>query len=134
MDPTLTAERMRFIDQAHRAYMACALWSSTGDDGEPLDKEHTVDDIATSTVESMRADVRAFLTACWGGTWDDFTIDLTGIEPEQFGHDYWLTRNRHGAGFWDRGDGDRGVALTDLAHADGSCELYVGDDGKIHSL
>lgn len=120
------------IERVHRAYMACALWSSTGDDGEPLDATFTIDDLTDEARESMLADVTGFLAACWGDTWDDFTIDLTGIEPEQIGHDYWLTRNRHGAGFWDRGLGDMGVALTDLAHADGSCDLYVGDDGKVH--
>lgn len=122
------------IEKVLTAYIACALWSSTGDDGEPLDATLDRDDIADSTVERMREDVTGFLRACWGDTWDDFTIDLTGIEPDQIGHDYWLTRNRHGAGFWDRGLGDIGVRLTDLAHADGSVDLYVGDDGKVHQL
>lgn len=28
--------------------------------------------------------------------------DRDGYTPERAGHDYWLTRNGHGAGFWDR--------------------------------
>jgi len=50
------------------------------------------------------------------------------------GHDYWLTRNGHGAGFWD-GDWPEPYAaqLDDSAHAYGTVELYVGDDGKIYS-
>lgn len=48
-------------------------------------------------------------------------------------HDFWLTRNRHGAGFWD-GDYEKadGEKLTELAHSFGEINLYVGDDGKIY--
>ena len=47
------------------------------------------------------------------------------------GHDYWLTRNDHGAGFWDRDLGEIGNRLT------ASCEnqnidLVKGDDGKLY--
>ena len=49
------------------------------------------------------------------------------------GHDFWLTRNRHGAGFWDRGYPEAiGKALTDAAHAEGSADWCVGDDGNIY--
>lgn len=44
------------------------------------------------------------------------------------GTDYWLTRNRHGAGFWDRGLEQLGTELTAAAHADGSLDLYRSDD------
>jgi hypothetical protein len=50
------------------------------------------------------------------------------------GHDFWLTRNGHGAGFWD-GDlsEDVGNALTEAAKKFGECHLYVGDDGQIYT-
>ena len=35
------------------------------------------------------------------------------------GEDFYLTRNRHGAGFWDRGYGPIGRTLTQAAHAYG---------------
>ncbi len=28
---------------------------------------------------------------------------LSGLDLAQCGHDFWLTRNGHGTGFWDRG-------------------------------
>lgn len=56
---------------------------------------------------------------------------LEGIEDSQAGHDFWLTRNRHGAGFWDRGLGDVGKALTEAAHAFGATDLYITDDGQV---
>ena len=49
------------------------------------------------------------------------------------GHDFWLTRNRHGAGFWD-GDlpEDIGEKLTSASKAFGEFNLYIGDDGLIY--
>jgi len=49
------------------------------------------------------------------------------------GHDFWLTRNHHGAGFWD-GDYQEPEAtiLTNASHAFGEFNLYIGDDGKVH--
>ena len=49
------------------------------------------------------------------------------------GHDFWLTRNGHGAGFWDRSDclpEDAGERLTDAAEKYGEVDLTV-DDGVI---
>jgi hypothetical protein len=43
------------------------------------------------------------------------------------------TRNRHGAGFWDRGLGIAGDKLTQWARTFGSSDLYFGDDGLIYS-
>jgi hypothetical protein len=117
-------------------YIAAALWSSTDESseagGEPLDKNYTADDLAPEAREQMLADVVAFLQGCWGDTWEEFSIDLTGIEPEQIGHDFWLTRNHHGAGFWDRGLGEAGDKLTTFAHTFGDCHLYVEDDGLLY--
>jgi|SRR5579859_489359 len=47
------------------------------------------------------------------------------------GVDLWLTRNGHGAGFWDRGLGDLGKRLTIAARL-GECYACVGDDGLIY--
>ena len=35
----------------------------------------------------------------------------SGLHPDQCGHDFWLTRNGHGAGFWDRGLADTGQVV-----------------------
>lgn len=58
---------------------------------------------------------------------------FTGNEA-QAGHDFWLTRNRHGSGYWDIDNvyGDHAQTLTDKAHKAGERTLYYGDDGKIY--
>lgn len=52
------------------------------------------------------------------------------------GHDFFLTRNGHGTGFWDRGrDGVPEWAMTALdkaAKATGEVNCYFGDDGKLY--
>lgn len=115
------------VEKAQRAYVEAALWSSLGDDGEPLDAAYDADDISPDARESMDSDVYDFLNLCWREG-----LDLSPIEPEQIGHDFWLTRNHHGAGFWDRGLGELGERLTALAHSYGDSDLYVGDDGRIY--
>lgn len=109
-------------------YISCALWSSVDDSGEPLDRAEIP--IADDSVKAMREDCQDFLTA------DVLAlIDAAGenYSYESAGHDFWLTRNGHGAGFWDRGLGEIGTKLTDAAKAHGSCDLYIGDDQQIHS-
>jgi len=55
-------------------------------------------------------------------------------DPSHNGHDLWLTRNLHGAGYWDRGTGDVGNRLTAAAEKFGEYDLYIGDDGKIYGM
>lgn len=126
----------RDLDTVLAAYVECALWSSydyRGEDDapEPFDSWATRDDIAPETLVDMREDCAAMILAAenidgaeW---WDD----------GQFGHDFWLTRNGHGAGYWDRHYGDcveahAGDALTREAKVYGGCDLYLGDDGKVY--
>lgn len=114
----------KFLD----AYIECALWSSTdnADDsgGEPLDKNYGPEDLSDETLASFKRDCEAFQEAN--------ADDLASLDPEQSGHDFWLTRNGHGAGFWDRGLGELGERLSKASKVYGSVDLIVGDDGKIH--
>lgn len=111
-----------------KAYTECALWASTDDDDEPLDNgERELSDAARAQFE---ADCAAFMDYCAEAIGNDWHAGQTF---EQIGHDFWLTRNRHGAGFWDRGLGELGSKLTDAAHTFGSCDLYIGDDGLVYA-
>lgn len=51
---------------------------------------------------------------------------------EQAGTDFWLTRNGHGAGFWDRNLGTIGDDLTEACKAFGETDLYSGDDNLLY--
>ena len=51
-------------------------------------------------------------------------------------YDFWLTRQGHGAGFWDgnyRDDvDDVGSALSPVAVEFGECSVIIGEDGRVH--
>lgn len=116
------------MDGFTRAYFEAALWASNdeSDDsgGEPLDKNYDISDIAPETRDRMIADCADF---------QERFAELIGSKTERAGHDFWLTRNGHGAGFWD-GDWPEPDAtkLDEGAKEYGETYLYVGDDGKIH--
>ncbi|SRR6266550_1146825 len=118
-----------------RSYIETALWSSTDDEGVPLDSAKYADaKLADETLEQMSKDCEQFQTEYAKLARDLDDSVLRSFPPDsQIPHDFWLTRNHHGAGFWD-GDYPKaiGQALTELAHSFGECDLYVGDDGKIH--
>lgn len=82
-------------------YMQCALWSSNDPDKEtPLDDVYSVGDIEPDLVAQMAHECAAFLEAQKDDL-DRLEI-LTGRDMGSMGHDLWLTRNGHGAGYWDR--------------------------------
>jgi hypothetical protein len=118
------------INEVLDNYMIAALWSSTDmDTDEPLDANYSVSDIAPATRERMYKDVKMFIE-------DNYdAIEASGSSDEQLGHDIWLTRNGHGAGFFDRGyDKDVEEKLENAAREMKSVDLEVGDDGMIHQL
>jgi len=119
---------MSSFEKFFRAYVACALWSSTDEaneqGGSMMDGNYDIDDINSQSLEEMRADCLDF--------WEAQSELLEGLDPEQCGHDFWLTRNGHGAGFWDRGLEELGDKLSEACRPYGECYLYVGDDGEVY--
>ena len=93
------------------------------DQDEPIDLDYSEDDLTEGAVNKMRSDCEKFLS--------QINTECVGVEKlhlDQIGHDFWLTRNGHGAGFWDRGLGDLGEKLTDIAESFGECHIMVDND------
>ena len=109
------------LDVFFNAYVEAALWSSTDESdesgGEPLDKNYGPEDITKDALKKMRRDADSFAKA---------HAALIVGEEGQAGHDFWLTRNGHGAGFWD-GDWPEPAAtiLTDASKKYGEQYLEV---------
>lgn len=134
-----------YIEDFFEGYVTAALWSSTGDDpdwegdpssnpgGVPLDDAHSAEDLAPSCGAQMREDCVKFLTACAQVLASASFRHSGSRRYECAGHDFWLTRNGPGAGFWD-GDWSKPEAeeLTRVSREMGGVDLYVGDDGRIH--
>ena len=115
------------LDIFFKAFVEAALWStndeSTPQGGVPLDKNH--DTIEPVSAENLKKECAEFIR---------LNVKLLeGMDAGQCGHDFWLTRNHHGAGFWDRGYHKHiGDGLTDGSHAFGEVHLYVVD-GQIYA-
>jgi hypothetical protein len=114
------------IDNILKHYVIAALWSSVDEDDTPLDTNYSVEDIDSDALAKMREDVRDFVNVAHKD------LVASGQSEEQIGHDFWLTRNGHGAGFWDRGLGEVGDRLTAVCKIYSGVDLYVGDDGKVY--
>lgn len=112
------------LDNFTRAYIEAALWSSTDDEGNPLDGKYDIEDLSPATLEAMVQDCKQFQQQ------NDEALQERG--DTQGGHDFWLTRNGHGSGFWDGDWPENGKALTLASKKYGEADLYVGDDGYIY--
>jgi hypothetical protein len=127
------------VDTFTRAYLECMLWSSndesTPQGGEPLDKNYSPEDLALETLEQVKKDCADFCEQA-----GEALTRMEGYPKEaaaQAGHDFWLSRNGHGSGFFDEdklpAKEDRGF-LQELSHKFGEQNPYVGDDGAIYLM
>ncbi len=126
---------MNHKDKLHRAdfiqaFVICALWSTTDNadpsGGEPLENNFSESDFDPVTKANLTTDCEAFM--------DANMFDLVDFPSGEAGHDFFLTRNHHGAGFWDRSYGTKDLRsrLTKSSHAFGETDIYVGDDRKLY--
>jgi len=131
------------LDTIVRHYLIAALWSEIDDDGNPLDDRFCVDDVAPETVAQARLECQAFIDAAGPDLVNAMMAHYqdsgmshhpdAGSASACFGHDFLLTRNGHGAGFWDRGAGETGDALAEICRRFLEVYFYVGDDGRVYS-
>lgn len=120
-----------------RGYVECALWSSTDwadeQGGEPLDANYSADDISPDALAEINTACAQFAFE----TRDALRVYVGEWSEERAGHDFWLTRNGHGTGYWDRTYApgslyDACERLAAAARVYGSSDLYVGDDGCLY--
>lgn len=107
-----------------RQYLETALWSSLDDD-TPMDDNYSIEDIDLDTIKLAVKDCLKFIELAEN---EDLLDD---IDYSQAGHDFWLTRCGHGAGFWGRGNGAIGDRLTELCEQFGNIDLYITDSNKV---
>lgn len=129
---TIPANLAAYLDSFVQGYVTCGLWTSYEGEGlATLDANFDVEDLTAEALAEVR-----FECATWIGenfallVRHAFRLDRPDAEvASQAGHDFWLTRNRHGAGFWDRGLGDLGRDLTEASHLPSESNFWGDADG-----
>ena len=129
----LTKDRGTHIEEFFKGYLSALVWSeNTGDmyEGEharySITDEHDESDMTLDAISESFEDCNDFVSH-----------NIAMLEARELatdwasmGHDFALTRNGHGAGFWDRGlrfDNE----LSDECEPYGSAHLMMGDDGLL---
>jgi len=129
---TITAPEQDFIDGYREAILWAGLdWHGMTDDNpDPLDDKYSDDDWTDEAREAMAAECLDFIR---GNRADlDEAHDTQGRRWDYLGHDFALTRNGHGTGFWDRGLGETGRRLTDACRPYGETNEW-GDGEHLHA-
>lgn len=111
------------------AYIECLLWAENDDNGEPLDAHYSIHDLSFDARTRIVLDCSSFLRMA-----SNSGIDLFGDLEAQAGHDFWLTRNGHGTGFWDRPKiyGEENARILSIISEDfGNCDAYISDDDQV---
>lgn len=138
------------FNQVTDHYLVAALWTSEedGDDSDDespyrLDGSQSIYDFAPEARARAQADLTKFLTdsrllldQARSTGYGEASGDESGFLG-QVGHDFWLTRNHHGVGFWDRPELDQdglGRKLSAAATRLGEVTIEAGDDGMVYFL
>ena len=93
------------IDKMVTQYLVTALWSSNDETdpntgGDPLDRNFDISDIDEKSIARAEKDCREFYKQA-EVLLGKHGVEITDLDPEMLGHDFWLSRNGHGTGFFD---------------------------------
>lgn len=109
------------IQEIHAAYIEAVYFTDTGDTGQPPEGA----ELTPLFLAQSYTQCRDFWYAIKGEPL------FLGLSAEQLGHDLWLTRNGHGAGFWSRPGvygGEAAKWLDRIARAMGSHDAEWVED------
>jgi hypothetical protein len=100
-----------------RSYLETAEWCGLDDEQRKAFENAAAPEWTTESIERASVECNDFLSYCAGQG-----IQTSALDDRDLGFHFWLTHNRHGAGFWD-GDYPEplGQQLTDAAHTFGEC-------------
>lgn len=113
------------LDVATESYLEAAAWTEEEYLGLTGAEDWNEDDrlwAKRQVVEFVRDNEEAVREAIGA----PYGLDIYG--SDEFGHDLWLTRNGHGAGFWDRGLGEVGRKLSHEAQLLGGEDIWFDED------
>lgn len=116
-----TRDKDTLVEEMLMAYLECAVWAD-----KPDEEDWAGAEFAPEAINNARFECTAFLKlANWA---------IEGWGMKELGHNFWLTRNHHGAGFWDSDSGTEAQRkeLTNISHVFRETDVFLGDDGKLY--
>jgi hypothetical protein len=117
----------KFHAQMVQGYIVAMHWASTDYDDNSLENYELSQEGNEAAVIACARFIEANKDKL------DIVLELhSWYNAEQAGHDLFLTRERHGAGFWDRGLGHYGDVFTKYCESIGPADPYVGDDNLVY--
>lgn len=122
-------ELINSLDLFTLEYIKTLLWTETDNSneqgGDSLDKNYSIKDFNLNSLLKIQAECIDFQNG-----WEHLLGQAGSLD--QNAHDFCLTRNCHGTGFWDRGYGEIGELLTKACKEYSPMNVYIGDDGELH--
>jgi len=115
------------IDEMVTGHLKCALWTETDEEDIPLDTNYSLTSFSMDAMAKAKMDCLKFAVAAGG------YFDLSTLDSDNFGHNFWLNRNGHGSGFWDRDEipEEFREPLSKLAHSFGERHALEACEGEI---
>lgn len=103
-------------------------------ESDPLDSHFSFEDFTAEALRIAEKDVSDWFDRLESTDLYDRALEYT--DDDHIAHDFWLTRNGHGAGYWDgdysKDDDTLGDELTTACEAFRERDVYIGDDCKLH--
>lgn len=162
-DGLVPTEELALVSESTlQSYLATVVWTEARDEDGEIKDGMDISDFSPQAIFEATADLGKFLKEIEpiitpliesadeieAELYEDEAIALVATrklkviaacqDVDTIAHDFWLTRNHHGAGFWD-GDysesydaGSIGEKLTAIADKFGEIWAYMGDDGLIY--
>lgn len=109
MDMDMDMDIDEYTEIAIHHAAICLQWqaSDISEEGHGYPIGNGGDEYTDAVAEIITEAVTSFVSDNWS------TLVSANVEAGQCGHDFILTANHHGTGFWDRGLGAAGQTLTD---------------------
>lgn len=120
----MTISKSKFwqsLDSFTKAYIECLLWQAGEDDkGNTIDSNYDQFSLTMESLKRIKADCEKFQKLAGDRITkeENYLLAIPHSIIEQAAHDFCLTRNHHGCGFWEEYDWKEeiGKKLTDLSH------------------
>jgi len=149
LESKITQEEKDYLKEVVRGYVETALWTEEErledemgydeDDDEMSEIDAIIksynkkdfsnfekEDIDADSLLDTYSDIKEFTNLLSDSTLDE-------VEPFDLGMDFWLTRNGHGSGFWDRGYSEETEEdLMSVVKNFKEKNLVIGDDLMLH--